>query len=252
MPQRFFPSFAAARIEVADEEDGDPKTPIAITKATQAGTRLPRIKKKKTRNRLANLPRNLKGKRAPLHPKQRETTSRIPLEPGRESVLYRAYLWLFYSMTYGDPPQYESLMNDEIYPLYRLLKEDTRYPLEAYQFVRDALSFAQDDLDMGTDNAANAASQHSAEASQRPERHLTGQELCEAIRLYALSQYGYLSKTVLNQWGLNATGDFGNVVYNLISIGWMRKSEDDLREHFDEVYDFETVFLKNFDFAADE
>ena len=60
------------------------------------------------------------------------------------------------------------------------------------------------------------------------------------------------SKTVLNQWGLNATGDFGNVVYNLISIGWMRKSEDDLREHFDAVYDFETVFLKNFDFAADE
>ena len=143
-------------------------------------------------------------------------------------------------------------MNDEIYPLYRLLKEDTRYPLEAYQFVRDALSFAQDDLDMGTDNATNAASQHSAEAPQRPERHLTGQELCEAIRLYALSQYGYLSKTVLNQWGLNATGDFGNVVYNLISIGWMRKSEDDLREHFDAVYDFETVFLKNFDFAADE
>ena len=252
MPQRFFPSFAAARIEVADEEDEDQKTPIAITKAAQAETCLPRIKKKEIRNRLANRLCNLKGKRAPLHPKQRETTSRIPLEPGRESALYGAYLWLFCSKTFGAHPQYESLMNDEIYPLYRLLKEDTRYPLEAYQFVRDALSFAQDDLDMGTDNATNAASQHSAEASQRPERHLTGQELCEAIRLYALSQYGYLSKTVLNQWGLNATGDFGNVVYNLISIGWMRKSEDDLREHFDAVYDFETVFLKNFDFAADE
>ena len=47
MPQRFFPSFAAARIEVADEEDEDQKTPIAITKAAQVETRLPRIKKRK-------------------------------------------------------------------------------------------------------------------------------------------------------------------------------------------------------------
>lgn len=142
-------------------------------------------------------------------------------------------------------------MNDEIYPLYRLLKEDTRYPLEAYQFVRDALSFAQDDLDMGTESSSNPSSLSLEEVQQRPERHLTGQELCEAIRLYAINQYGYLSKTVLNQWGLNATGDFGNVVYNLISIGWMRKSQEDLREHFDDVYDFETVFLENFEFSAE-
>lgn len=142
-------------------------------------------------------------------------------------------------------------MNDEIYPLYRLLKEDTRYPLEAYQFVRDALSFAQDDLDMGSESSSNPSSLNLEEAQQRPERHLTGQELCEAIRLYALHQYGYLSKTVLNQWGLNVTGDFGNVVYNLISIGWMRKSQDDLREHFDDVYDFSTVFLENFEFSSE-
>ena len=142
-------------------------------------------------------------------------------------------------------------MNDEIYPLYRLLKEDTRYPLEAYQFVRDALSFAQDDLDMGTEGSSSPNAPSLEEVQQRPERHLTGQELCEAIRLYAINQYGYLSKTVLNQWGLNATGDFGNVVYNLISIGWMRKSQEDLREHFDDVYDFETVFLENFEFSAE-
>ena len=142
-------------------------------------------------------------------------------------------------------------MIDEIYPLYRLLKEDTRYPLEAYQFVRDALSFAQDDLDMGTEGSTSPSAPSLEEVQQRPERHLTGQELCEAIRLYAINQYGYLSKTVLNQWGLNATGDFGNVVYNLISIGWMRKSQEDLREHFDDVYDFETVFLKNFEFSAE-
>ena len=92
MPQRFFPSFAAARIEVADGEDDDRETPIAITKAALAKTHPPRTPKTETRKRVANLPRNLKGKKAPLHPKQKETTSRTPLEPDRESVLYGSYL----------------------------------------------------------------------------------------------------------------------------------------------------------------
>ena len=35
-----------------------------------------------------------------------------------------------------------------------------------------------------------------------PQKHVSGQELCEAIREYALLQYGYLAKTVLNSWGI--------------------------------------------------
>ncbi len=57
-----------------------------------------------------------------------------------------------------------------------------------------------------------------------PQRHVTGQELCEAIRRYALEQYGYMAKMVLNNWGLRGTGDFGEIVFNLIRIGRMRKT----------------------------
>ncbi len=82
-----------------------------------------------------------------------------------------------------------------------------------------------------------------------PERHLTGQELSEAIRQYAIDQYGFLAKQVLNSWGLHTTGDFGEVVYNLIRVGLMKKSSEDRREDFDDCFDFEQAFVKKFRFV---
>jgi uncharacterized repeat protein (TIGR04138 family) len=77
-------------------------------------------------------------------------------------------------------------------------------------------------------------------------RHLTGQELCEALRLYALQQFGFMAISVLAQWGITKTNDFGSIVYNLIDIGLMRKSADDRQDHFNDVYDFQTAFVENF------
>jgi uncharacterized repeat protein (TIGR04138 family) len=86
-------------------------------------------------------------------------------------------------------------------------------------------------------------------APRQGERHLTGQELCDAMRLYALDQFGYMAKCVLNQWGVKSTNDFGEIVYNLIGIGQMRKTHNDRREHFDNVFDFEEALHKGFRFG---
>jgi uncharacterized repeat protein (TIGR04138 family) len=75
--------------------------------------------------------------------------------------------------------------------------------------------------------------------------------LCQAIREYAVDQYGYLAKTVLNSWGIHNTGDFGEIVYNLIRIKEMRKSKSDRREDFDDQYDFDTAFMPRFELASD-
>ena len=56
---------------------------------------------------------------------------------------------------------------------------------------------------------------------------------------------GYLAKHVLNHWGVRSTGDFGEIVFNLIEIGQMRKTPDDRREDFDDVFDFVSVNMKN-------
>ena len=67
----------------------------------------------------------------------------------------------------------------------KILEADSRYDWEAYRFVREALAYAHDVLKMdGTESAPEG------EASEgRVERHLTGQMLCEAIRVYAIEQY---------------------------------------------------------------
>lgn len=131
-------------------------------------------------------------------------------------------------------------MSEESHPIFKLLRDDPRYMLDAYQFIREALAFAQDVLRLGD------------EAEGAEERHLTGQELSEAIRLYALEQFGFMAKVVLNSWGLHVTGDFGEVVYNLIGIGLMKKSESDRREDFDDVFDFDTAFQKEFQITPPE
>jgi uncharacterized repeat protein (TIGR04138 family) len=122
----------------------------------------------------------------------------------------------------------------KIHPIIELLQQDQRYRIEAYQFVRDALQYAQEYLKMPPQSGEGA------EGTQ--EHHLTGQQLCEAIRLYAIEQYGYMAKIVLNRWGVKSTSDFGEIVYNLIRIKQMRKSATDRREDFDDVYPFDDAF----------
>ncbi len=128
----------------------------------------------------------------------------------------------------------------------KLLKEDPRYPLEAYIFLFEALHYAQNELGLGSEAASEPACGATAEEEAGPQRHVTGQELCQAIRQFALEQYGYMARLVLGNWGLHTTGDFGEIVFNLIRIGRMRKTRQDRREDFDNVYDFDSAFREQF------
>ncbi len=136
-------------------------------------------------------------------------------------------------------------MSEETSPLIKLLTDDTRYRREAYLFVRDGLDYAHEVLGLGQQSAP-AGKRRKKGAKADPPRHVTGQELCEALRQFALDQYGFLAKTVLNSWGIQQTGDFGEIVYNLIRVGAMTKSTEDRREDFDDVYDFEQAFVRDF------
>lgn len=131
-------------------------------------------------------------------------------------------------------------MSAQPHPILQLLERDTRYKLEAYQFVREALAYAQDQLGMVQPPAGHHAGEPPADA------HLTGQQLCEAVRRLALEQFGLMARVVLNSWGVWSTSDFGEIVYNLIGIGMMKKSPSDRREDFDDVFDFEEAFDRGF------
>jgi uncharacterized repeat protein (TIGR04138 family) len=121
-------------------------------------------------------------------------------------------------------------MLDPEHPLAKLLQRDRRYHRDAYFFVFEALTYAQEHMGLGGPASGG---------EDEPERHVTGQQLCEAIRRYAVQQFGLMAKNVLNEWGVHNTGDFGEIVFNLIDIEQMRKTENDRREDFDNVFDFD-------------
>lgn len=131
-------------------------------------------------------------------------------------------------------------MKQPQHPLIKMLQDDPRYPLAAYEFVREALTYAQKNVRTST------ATKGAQGARTDEDRHLTGQQLCEAIRRFALEQFGYMALTVFRSWGIRRTSDFGDIVYNLIAIGEMKKSKKDRREDFNDVYDFEHVFRNDF------
>lgn len=115
-----------------------------------------------------------------------------------------------------------------------LVKEDSRFDRLAYGFVRDGLEHAVKELKKTDSSRAKIS------------RHVTGRELSEGLREYALEQFGPMALTVLNSWGLKCTMDFGDIVYNLIDYNVFSKNEGDKREDFADIYDFKDAFVRPF------
>ena len=69
--------------------------------------------------------------------------------------------------------------------------------------------------------------------------HISGPELLEGIRVYALEEFGLMARTVFHCWSIHTTEDFGRVVFDLIERGEMSKTDGDQLSDFNDVYDFE-------------
>lgn len=115
-----------------------------------------------------------------------------------------------------------------------ICKEDSRYEKKAYFFLREGLDFAVKEM-----------KKRDAERSKQS-LHVTGAELLQGLRVYALDQYGPLAITVLTNWGIQRCADFGEMVFNLIEYNVFSKTENDKREDFSEVYTFKDAFVKPF------
>jgi uncharacterized repeat protein (TIGR04138 family) len=131
--------------------------------------------------------------------------------------------------------------------LAAVVARDPRYSIEAYAFVHEAIEYTE-----RTRKKRRTASSRSPKKPSAARRNITGRELCDGFRRLALEQYGFMALTVLNLWGIRSTGDLGEIVYNLIASGDVEKTSSDARTDFDDVFDFETVFRREFVLALDE
>lgn len=113
--------------------------------------------------------------------------------------------------------------------LDQVVATDPKFDREAYLFLRDALDFT-----------IKSRKKQKSDLS----RHVSGQELLEGVRLYALQEFGPMVPTVFETWNIQKCGDVGEMVFNLIKGGIFDKTENDSLDDFADVYDFHDAFVK--------
>lgn len=113
--------------------------------------------------------------------------------------------------------------------LMEIVRQDGRYPLDAFGFLHEGLARAVRHF-------------HGEEAVEHRPRHVTGQQLCWALRDEAVERWGQLARTVLGRWHIRQTLDFGNMVYLLVDNNLMQKTDEDSVEDFRDVFNFDAAF----------
>ncbi len=109
-----------------------------------------------------------------------------------------------------------------------LLRKHHRYQPEAYSFVFDALQWTLTNIvccDGETEN-----------------KHVSGRDLLEGIRQFAIERFGPLASMVFYQWGVAQPEDWGEIVFHLIDHDLLGKQESDRKEDFKAEYKFQDVF----------
>jgi uncharacterized repeat protein (TIGR04138 family) len=111
-------------------------------------------------------------------------------------------------------------MDEELFAALRA--RNPRYPEAAYVFVLGALNYVLERL---------------------PEpRHITGGEMAGGVRDMAIERFGPMARTVLEHWGIEQTADVGEIVFALVESGVLIKQEEDTRDDFIDVFDFDDAF----------
>ena len=120
-------------------------------------------------------------------------------------------------------------MNETRVITLREVAAQTRYPLDAFHFVR-----------RGLDYTVHQAHPEPNKLTEQ-ERHVSGAQLSWGLRDFAIEQYGRLARTVLRRWRITRTEDFGRIVFAMVEAGLMQATESDTMRDFDGVFDLEAA-----------
>lgn len=82
-------------------------------------------------------------------------------------------------------------------------------------------------------------------------RDVTGAELVNGLCDLAVEHFGYLAPTVLQQWGVTRSEDFGEIVFALVEVGLLGKSSHDSMADFANLCDLRTTLRERYRIEAD-
>ncbi len=128
-------------------------------------------------------------------------------------------------------------MAGELPTLSEILKEDDRYPLDAYEFVYEAIEYAKRKLARG-------------KAASRRIRHITPAQLVEGVRDLALEKFGFLATLVLSRWHIYTSSDVGEIIGNLVRTGDVELGPGESVEDFHGLCDYRQELTQRFRIAV--
>ncbi len=124
--------------------------------------------------------------------------------------------------------------------LEQIVEEVGLYPIEAYEFIHSGLAYTVQKIH------GQMKDPKALKKEEKKSYHVTGRDLSEGLREFALLRWGMLARTVLKRWNITRTDDFGRIVFSLVENGHMSKTENDTIEDFKNVFDFATAFDENY------
>jgi len=122
-----------------------------------------------------------------------------------------------------------------------IVRQDGRYAYESYEFMFEALSHTQRLFGRAPVEGENPGQDH----------HVSGPEILKGVVSLAREEFGFLARTVFQQWGLRKTDDVGEVVFNLIEADLLSKTESDRRADFQDLFDLDRALVDSFSIALD-
>lgn len=118
-------------------------------------------------------------------------------------------------------------------PVRTLALSDGRFSPDAFGFLFESL-----------DTAIRVAGRDEAAGT---ERHVTGRELLQGMRVHATEIFGPMAAHVWRSWGIRETLDWGRVVFLLVDEGLLKSQPTDTIDDFKDGFDFDAAFIESYE-----
>jgi uncharacterized repeat protein (TIGR04138 family) len=126
--------------------------------------------------------------------------------------------------------------------ILELCREAPHFAYEAYEFIGDAVTFTQQRLGRVASEDEEPGVDH----------HVSGAELLRGVCDLAIITFGMMAPVVFKQWNVQTTDDVGKMVFDLIGVGRLSKSDRDAPEDFRGLFNLPQALVDGFELTLED
>ena len=121
-----------------------------------------------------------------------------------------------------------------------LSRQSPRFAYEGYEFVCESVTYTMKRLGRTSEGKDPSSDQH-----------VSGGELLRGVCDLAVREFGMMASVVFKQWGIGNTDDVGAIVFNLIQVELLSKSDRDAPEDFHDLFELHQTLMQGFTWSLD-